>query len=212
MIKQTMGKLTRSKISERLIGIGDSHLDNFSFFCAATCRVPGATAYGLVNPNSDTRAREAFLGLLNAYPNHLPLLCIGEVDCNSLPWRTVNTERPSNFIHRSIDNLFYFLLETKRKFILPSVTLPPIESYKNLEIRSHVTANKQERTNLVHLYNRLLRETAEKLGHHYLDITTPTTGPDGLVNNSYIRSSSDVHLAADKLYPIALNLLNEVAL
>jgi hypothetical protein len=207
-----MGKLTRSKISELLIGMGDSHLDNFSFFCAATCRVPGATAYGLVNSNSETRAREAFLGFLSAYPNYLPLLCIGEVDCNSLPWRGKIIEKPSNFIHKSIDNLFSFLHETKRKFILSSVTLPPVESYKNLGIRSHVIANKQERTNLVRLYNNLLKRYANKLGYYYLDITTPTTGPDGFVSNSYIRSPSDVHLAADKVYPIALSLLNEVVL
>jgi len=49
-----MGKLARPKISETLIGVGDSHLDNFTFFCAATCRIPGATAYGLANPESES--------------------------------------------------------------------------------------------------------------------------------------------------------------
>ena len=81
-----MGKVPRSKISERLIGMGDSHLDNFSFFCAATCRIPGATAHGLVNDNSVTRSREAFKSFLSAFPSYIPFLCLGEVDCNSLPW------------------------------------------------------------------------------------------------------------------------------
>jgi hypothetical protein len=58
-----MGKLARPKISETLIGVGDSHLDNFTFFCAATCRIPGATAYGLANPESETDDKKIKLAI-----------------------------------------------------------------------------------------------------------------------------------------------------
>jgi hypothetical protein len=201
----------RSKISERLIGMGDSHLDNFSFFCAATCRIPGATSYGLMNDNSDTRAREAFKGFLSAFPNYIPLLCLGEVDCNSLPWRRSMKGSPIHSVYSSIDNLYFFLREIDRKFILPSVILPPVDSYKGLGVRSHVTSDKEERTFLVHLYNRLLKEMSAKQGHHYLDITTQTMNKSGLVNSEYIISKSDVHLDPSKLYPIVRLQLDGVS-
>jgi len=206
-----MGKLLRPTISEKLIGIGDSHLDNFTFFCAASCRIPGATSYGLTKPNSDTNAREAFLSFLSSFPSHIPLLCIGEVDCNSLPWRTITTKAPEDFIYQSITSLFSFIKETNRRFILPSVTLPPVDSFKELGIRKFVTSNKVERSSLVKLYNSLLLKNAYDNGHIYLDITTPTTGPNGLVDEYFIHSSSDVHLQPHKLYPIVLDLLSEIS-
>jgi hypothetical protein len=197
-----MGNILRSEISDRLIGMGDSHLDNFTFFCAATCRVSGATAYGLTNFQSETRAREAFLGFLFAYHDYIPLLCVGEVDCNSLPWKHGRTDAPELFIQQSIDHLFSFLSETKKKFILSSVTLPPVESYHGTKIRPWVKANKQARTELVKLYNSKLKNESAREGHFFLDITTPTTGPDGLVNQSFIQSSQDVHLSPEKLRDI----------
>jgi hypothetical protein len=206
-----MGLVQHSKISGRLIGMGDSHLDNFTFFCAATCRIPGATAYSLTNLKSETHAGDAFYHFLSVFPPfYIPLLCIGEVDCNSLPWRKVTNEKPTYFIHQSVSRLFSFIKETKRKFILPSVTLPPVDSYKEQGVRLHVTSNQQERTELVVLYNKVLKEVADKLGHHFLDITTPTTGLDGLVDQSFIRSNSDVHLSPTKLYLIIRDLLDKV--
>jgi hypothetical protein len=211
MVKQTMGKLTRSIISENLIGMGDSHLDNFTFFCAATCRVPGATAYGLLNNNSETMAREAFKGFLDAFPKHIPLLCLGEVDCNSLPWKFGRTESPESFIYQSIEHLFTFLDEFNRQFILPSVTLPPIDAYKGLGIRHWVTSNMKDRTILVKLYNALLATKASEYGHRYLDITSQTVGPDGLIDKSFIISHNDVHLDPSKMYSIVRKKLDEVA-
>jgi len=197
-----MGNIQRSTISDRLIGMGDSHLDNFEFFCSATCRVPGATAYGLTSAQSETRAREVFLGFLFAYYDCIPLLCIGEVDCNSLPWKHGRTEPPESFIEQSVDHLLSFLLETKRKFILSSVTLPPVESYSKSKIKHWVKADKEERTRLVKLYNEILKYGSAQAGHVYLDITTPTTGPDGYVNHLFTQSSQDVHLSPEKVRDI----------
>jgi hypothetical protein len=205
-----MGKLARANISDKLIGMGDSHLDNFTFFCAATCRIPGATAYGLTNPLSDTKARNAFTKFINVFANHIPLLCIGEVDCNSLPWRSNEHPSPEVFIMYSVDHLFQFLDEFNRKFILPSVTLPPVESYQELSIRTHVSAGKAKRTELVKLYNTYLKEGCSRLGHHYLDITTPTMNVDGLIDPSFIVSPFDVHLKPHTLYDIVRNNLNSI--
>jgi len=191
--------------------MGDSHLDNFEFFCAATCRIPGATAYSLTNLGSETHAGDAFYRFISAFPkSYIPLLCVGEVDCNSLPWRVTTTEKPSYFVHQSISRLLSFIKETKRTFILPSVTLPPVEDYKEIGARTHVTSCKQERTELVKLYNKVLKEVATKNGHFFLDITTPSTGEDGLVHQDFIRSASDVHLMPSKLYSIIKKLLDEV--
>jgi hypothetical protein len=182
--------------------MGDSHLDNFEFFCAATCRIPGATAYGLTNNHSETRSKEAFLGFLFAYHDYIPLLCVGEVDCNSLPWKHGRIDPPELFIDQSIDHLFSFLYDTKKRFILPSVILPPVESYSGTKIRPWVKANKEERTALVKLYNKKLQKESATMGHLFLDITTPTTGQDGLVNQSFVQSPTDVHLSSEKLRDI----------
>jgi hypothetical protein len=192
--------------------MGDSHLDSFTYFCAAICRIPGATSYGLTKQNSITKAREAFQSFLSVFPHYVPILCVGEVDCNSLPWRIENFKSPKEVIHHSINNLFTFIQETNRKFILPSVTLPTVDSFKELKFRSFVTANKEERTTLVKFYNTLLHKKALEHGHVFLDITTPSTGPDGLVNSAYIRTDTDVHLVPHKLRPIIADLLDKVFL
>lgn len=205
-----MGKLARPKISETLIGVGDSHLDNFTFFCAATCRIPGATAYGLANPESETNARKAFINFIESFPSYIPLLCVGEVDCNSLPWLSNTYKQPELSIMSSIQSLFQFTDEFNKKFILPSVILPPVESFQELTIRKHVSANKIERTELVKFYNLLLKEGCDRYGHCYLDITTPTTNIDGFVNETFIRSSTDVHLMPHKVYNIINDILNSL--
>ena len=209
MVKQTMTK-KRSKLSERLIGMGDSHLDNFTFFCSATCRIPGATAYGLLNDDSETRAREAFKGFIKSYPDSIPLLCLGEVDCNSLPWKFNSSKRPEFFIQQSVERLFEFLDEFTTSFILPSVILPPIDRYRGLGFRPWVTSGMKERTVLVQIYNALLSTLAAERGHHFLDITSKTTGPDGLIDKSFIIAHNDVHLDPSKLYPIVLEALDKV--
>jgi len=202
--------LQRSTLSNKLIGMGDSHLDNFTFFCAATCRIPGATAYGLLNGDSETHAREAFIGFLKAFPNYIPLLCVGEVDCNSLPWKFGRTDPPEFFIQQAVENLFDFLDGFSCKFILPSVILPPIDHYKGLGFRHWVTAGMKERTILVQLYNALLQTRAKERGHFYLDITSQTIGPDGFINKSFIIAHNDVHLDPTKMYTIVRESLDKV--
>ena len=210
MVKQSMGNLARAKISDKLIGMGDSHLDNFTFFCAATCRIPGATSYGLDNPNSETNARNAFTNFINAFPSHIPLLCIGEVDCNSLPWRSNEHRSPEEFVMFSIDTLFKFLDDFNKKFILPTVTLPPVEDFQTLNIRNHVTAGKKKRTELVKLYNDYLREGCSRMGHYFLDITSSTMNAEGFIDNSFIRSPFDVHLKPWKLHNIVKERLDSI--
>ena len=205
-----MRLLQMSRLSNKLIGMGDSHIDNFTFFCAATCRIPGATAYGLLNSDSDTRARETFKNFILSFPKYIPLLCIGEVDCNSLPWRAGYNRSAEASIYQSIENLFVFLDEFNCKFILPSVTLPTVESFKLLGVRTLVTSNKEERTLLVKLYNALLMNKSREYGHYYLDITSKTVGSDGLINEDFIKSNSDVHLNPTKLYTIIRDSLDEV--
>jgi hypothetical protein len=204
--------MSRLPISNKIIGLGDSHLDLFTYFCNATCRIPGATAYGLTSLTSETSARQGFLNFLASFPTQIPLLCIGEVDCNSLPWRAEITTDPHQVIHNSVNNLFTFISETNRKFILPSVTLPPVESYKDLSIRKHVPSSKLERTLLVNLYNKLLKEKSLKLGHYYIDITSPTTDTLGFVHQDYIISPIDVHLSSYKMHNIIRSTISSLGI
>lgn len=199
--------INRPLISNKLIALGDSHVDMFTYFCFASCRIVGATAYGLVNGLSITNSRQAFLSFINSFPESIPLICVGEVDCNSVVWKQKNYEE---FIDLSVENLISFIEETKRKFIISSVILPPVDSYIGMHIRPLVKATKQQRTEIVKLFNNLLNQKSTKLGHYFLDITTPTTASDGFVDERYIISPKDVHLSPYKMADIIGERLSKV--
>lgn len=195
--------LPRSILSDRLIAIGDSHLDMITFFTRAICRVPGATAYGLVKDDTKTNSRVAFLSFLSAFPSDIPLICVGGVDCTFLIWK--KDIEPKAVVRMSIDHLFTFLKETKRKFIITSVILPPNDDKRF----AWNTATREQRTDIVKLFNTYLAQLSKSEGHYYLDIATPTMGPDGLVDKKYIVSPKDIHLAPIQIYDVVREKLDE---
>jgi hypothetical protein len=174
-----MEALSRSKFKDSLVAVGDSHIDMFTYFCNATCRVVGASAMGLSNEHSLTQARRAFSSFLKTMNEFTPLICVGEVDCNSIAWKS--TLSCYDAIQISINNLFTFLKEFNKSFIISSVILPPVNSYIGMHFRTDVAASKEARTALVKHYNKIVKERARLENHYFLDITTPTTGPDGFV-------------------------------
>jgi hypothetical protein len=174
-----------------------------TFFTRAICRVPGATAYGLVKDDTKTNSRVAFLSFLSAFPSDIPLICVGGVDCTFLIWK--KDIEPKAVVRMSIDHLFTFLKETKRKFIITSVILPPNDDKRF----AWNTATREQRTDIVKLFNTYLAQLSKSEGHYYLDIATPTMGPDGLVDKKYIVSPKDIHLAPIQIYDVVREKLDE---
>ena len=187
-------------ISNNLIAIGDSHVDMYSPFCRAICKVPGATAYGLGNDSSSTRARRAFLGFLSNLKDFIPIVCLGEVDCNSLFWHKKISD--NRFLNKSVRALMKFLSETDMKFIISSVIPPAVDNYQVTQVRSHVTSSKAERTEIVQKFNNLLNLRSITYGHLYLDITTDLLNSEGVLDMTYAKSQHKTHLDAKKVKPI----------
>ena len=182
------------------IAIGDSHVDMYAPFCRALCKVPGATAYGLGNDSSSTRARRAFLGFLSNLKEFIPIVCLGEVDCNSLFWHKEISD--NRFLNKSVRSLMRFLSETSMKFIISSVIPPAVDNYQVTRVRSHVTSSKAERTQIVQKFNNLLKIRSAIYGHTYMDITSSLLSSNGLLNMSYAKSHTKTHLDVRKVKPI----------
>jgi len=190
-----MSAITRLDIA----ALGDSHVDMFSSVCRVICKVPGASAYGTSNEKSKTHAREVFSGFLVGIREFQPLICIGEVDCNSVYWR--GSIDKNTYVVTAITRLFNFIRNHYRKFIISSVVLPPVESYKNSKFRPHVSASREERSALVYKFNDHLKAASWHNGHYFLDITTPTVGDDGLISRKFFRPNN-THLNVTAIRPI----------
>lgn len=192
-----------------IASVGDSHVDMFSPFSRAMCKVPGATLWGLSKESSETKAMRAFLAFLKAIPEFNPLICVGEVDCNSLYWHKNESLSIGKYLDICMKRLKWFLSNIEKKFIISSIVLPPVDTYKHSRGRPHVKASKEERTDLVKVFNNSLKNLAELDDHYYLDISTPTLGKDGLVHPHFIKTVRNTHLNNRKMEVVIREKLNE---
>lgn len=174
----------------KILFLGDSHIGYFKFgvqhnlykpFEADICMVSGATASGLKNQNSFTRASEKFKNFLYKYPKNSEIIFqLGEVDCGILIWLKANETKTSieKQVQISIEAYKKFLEdlieEGYRNISITSVTLPTINDQDHVgEIislrRQKVNANFKERTNLTILFNHFLEEMCGDLKLNYIN-------------------------------------------
>jgi hypothetical protein len=177
-----------------------------TFFTKAICRIPGATAYGLTKEDTLTNSRLAFLNFISIFPSDIPLICVGGVDCTFLIWK--REIEPKAAVRISVDHLFSFLKDTGRKFIITSVILPPNDTLSDRRF-SWNKATREQRTDIVKLFNIYLSQLSISEGHYFLDIATPTMGPDGFVDQKYVISPKDIHLAPIQIYDVVREKLDE---
>lgn len=190
----------------KFLSLGDSHTIMFRNRCAAMCIVPGATAYGLKNGSSITNGRNIFSSILQV-TDYVPIICLGEVDCNSLLWRL--EANIQDFIDQSTSSLVEFLSSHNKPFIVSSVILPPVDNYQETQVRTFVHANKVERTAVVKQFNNLLKQKSTSKGHLFLDLTPDIEGEDGLLNPYFAKSPRETHLDNKKIIPVIKRKLNE---
>jgi hypothetical protein len=152
--------------------------------------VRGATALGLVNPNSKTRALPVFREVIDKLPLDRPLLfMLGEVDCGFLIWyraqhKAVSVDGEFETSFRNYTTFLEGLLQEGRKRLVV-VTVPPPTIREGQQgavanARREVSASLHDRTELTRAYNARLRTWATANKCQFLDyedeLIDPATG------------------------------------
>ena len=182
--------------------------------------VPGATAFGLANPNSSTNALTHFSEFLDRTPPHRrTLFVLGEVDCGFLIWHrsmTGGTSVEAEF-QQSLQRYTGFLEEWMAKghdrigvvSVAPS-TIADYAKWKGLgNARRDVTASIEERTALTVAYNQELRAWTERTSTTFVDLDPDLLDPStGLVAARFVNADPrDHHLAPDPLAELLVSRL-----
>lgn len=213
--------LSRMTRREHLVCIGDSNMEIFRSIARrglirgarfAICSVGGATAQGLVNPNSKTDALKVFSERALAAPSwqHLVFM-LGEVDCGFVIWyraaqygTTVEQQ-----LGRSIENYVSFLSRIptapgRRVFVL-SAPLPTIADGQDwgevADARREVSVSQRDRTALAFAYNARLEAAARSNSFEFIDVTTGHFDPvTGVVARRFLNPNPLDHHLADGPY------------
>jgi len=220
---------------KHIIVCGDSHTGVFRFMNNKqkninfdVCEVGGATAQGMVNPNSKTNALPIFINKIKKSKKaDKIIIMLGEVDCGFVIW--VRSKRYNisvdKQIENSTENLFKFIEKIinnfsyrKEDIIVAGSVLPTIKDSINKKYlngaRSEVDVSQKIRTAKTLEYNEILKTYCKKNGHHYIDITKETldTNSNTVKDNFLNNNPSDHHLDNEKTYILWLNKLRSILL
>lgn len=193
---------------ERILVLGDSHAGVFEYIFDHDLWPPhlincdivgGATAYGLTNDNSVTRAFPKFQQALKRFPDYgTVLIMLGEVDCSFALWHRANQrgESAAAQIPRAVQGVVRLLdwlaqEGKKRRVVLVGAILPTIKDHQvhlqEFELRRQVKATQRERSDLVLAFNHALQRLAADRGLDYIDITAATLDPAlGVVRDEFL--------------------------
>ena len=213
-----------------IVVCGDSHSDIFEYcndfqdkynFIGAGCA--GASARGILNPNSVSNSYNFFNELLQNNKAEKVIVMMGEVDCSYLSWVSsykYNTHVEEE-IKKSVKNLFEFInTEIMAKYGYKNTQIIVVGSHlasigndidkKRLHsLRPDVKATQEEVTAQILSYNEQLKNLCIHNGHTYFDITDSTMGDNGIINRDYVRENKyDHHLVLDKIRPIYIEKFN----
>lgn len=178
----------------RLIVLGDSHVLPVRRYVVPrvdawidVVGVGGATAQGLVNPNSATNALGKFQARLDrARPGVTLVFELGEVDCGFVIWYRAEKHgmSVSEQLDVSLDNYLGFVDRQRAAgFPVWVLSAPPptiLDGQEWGEVanqRRSVTATLVQRTELTHEYNARLRAACDERGVVFLDVTSQHVDP-----------------------------------
>jgi hypothetical protein len=183
------GRLDRR---HRVLVLGDSHATIVARavrrHCLAVwvrqCIVPGATAQGLVNPNSKSDALRIFQRRIDAAPKGVSLVFeLGEVDCGFVIWYRAEKYGLSieSQLQYSLNAYSGFLMRQAQAgfgvYVLsaPPPTIQDGQAWGEVaNIRRQVTVSLVRRAELTATYNARLAEVCTASGIRFLDVTTET--------------------------------------
>jgi hypothetical protein len=208
----------RARKRTHVLCIGDSHVQ-----VMRRVRVPGAwlrvkslygaTASGVMNPNSATHSLSTFTKRLRrAKPWQEVLIQLGEVDCGFVIWHRAQRHGLSidEQLAHTLDSYTAFIGRVVdlgfRRTIVLSAPLPTIGDYQSewgevANLRAEVTATQAERTNLTLRFNEQLRERCDAIGVTFVDVTTGHYDPSTrLIDRRFLRTTYQDHHLADRPY------------
>lgn len=216
-----------------ILVFGDSHSKIFNYcnckqkqYRFNLCEVGGATALGLVNPNSKTNALPIFADTIQKVKKHdKVILMIGEVDCGFVIWVRSKKYNISvdDQINQSVNNLFDFIkkeLIEKGQYncndiIVCGSVLPTIRDSTDKRYlggaRSEVQESQFTRTLKTLEYNNMLKSKCNKNGYLYMDITNHIINENGIVKSEFLNKNPyDHHLDNATTYYLWLIELNKL--
>lgn|SRR5574337_1164188 len=205
-------KFAKIRRKKHLLCLGDSHISVFKYindhnlledYWIDVLVVGGATAQGMVNPNSKTSALKIFRERIGKAKNFQTILLqLGEVDCGFVIWYYAEKYflPIEKQLDRTLTNYFAFIEEIRNRgfnnVIVLSAPLPTIRDGQDwgeiTNARKEVKASLRERTNLTIQYNRLLSAYCKKNGIVFIDTThlmldeVQGVVKEGLLNNNAI--------------------------
>ncbi len=219
--------LNKNPMREILV-LGDSHTPVFNhplfkekfpglFFNVLT--VIGATASGLENPNSKTRAYPIFREALKQTAAKQVIVMLGEVDTGFVIWYRAQKYRESvaTMMDKAIASYSGFLAELKMRFdvVCISTPLPTIQDGNDwgdiANARKEVTASQVDRTALTLEFNRIMQEFCQQNGIRYIMLDDLSLGDGGIVKAELLNSdSSNHHYDQDQYSRLLVERLIEV--
>jgi hypothetical protein len=212
---------------------GDSHTGVFRYsntkqskYKFNVCEVGGATALGLVNPNSKTNALPIFSKTLQNIKADKLIIMLGEVDCGFVIW--VRAKRYNitvdEQINESICNLFNFIQKEiinnnkykPRDIIIAGSILPTIRDNVDKKMlggaRSEVDVSQKIRTIKTLEYNNILKMKCNECGYQYIDITNYILDRnENIVNSIFLnKNPHDHHLCNELTYNMWISQLDSI--
>ncbi len=213
--KRALLKLKR-RLSEEILVLGDSHASIFhdpqlacrfqkSFF--HVFNIGGATASGLANPNSVTRAYQTFRAALDDTTARQIIVMLGEVDTGFVIWYRAQkyNESVASVTDKAILTYTGFLLEIQARparVICVSTPLPTIRDGNDwgeiANARKEVNTTQAERTRLTLHFNQQVAAFCREHDITFIDLDPESLGADGTVKSELLNPDpNDHHYAPD---------------
>ena len=208
-------ELKASPVREILV-LGDSHTTVFSHplfkerfpnVLLNVLTVIGATASGLENPNSTTKAYPVFRKAAGETTAKRVVVMLGEVDTGFVIWYRAQKYQESvpAMMDQAIASYSGFLAELKMRFevVCISTPLPTIQDDNDwgdiANARREVTASQTDRTALTLEFNRTMQRFCAQNGIRYIMLDDLSLGEHGIVKADLLNNDrSDHHYDPDQ--------------
>ncbi|TAN66746.1 MAG: SGNH/GDSL hydrolase family protein [Methylobacter sp.] len=213
---------------QEILVLGDSHTPIFNhvlfkekfpnqFFNVLT--VVGATASGLENPNSKTKAYPIFREVIKQSTAKQVIVMLGEVDTGFVIWYRAQKYQESivAMMDKAVTSYSRFLLELTMRFevVCISTPLPTIQDNNDwgdvANARREVTASQVERTALTLKFNRIMQQFCAQNNIRYIMLDSVSLGERGIVKAELLNNDcSDHHYDPEPYSRLLVERLAEV--
>jgi hypothetical protein len=206
----------------RIIALGDSHIEVIDRYVSTRVKalfdvvsIPGATAQGLVNPNSSTDSLRVFeTRLARAHRWQTILLELGEVDCGFVIWYRAEKKGVTieEQVEVSLGNYLRFIdRQVARGFEVwvMSAPLPTIGDTQDwgevANLRREVAASQVERTALTMRYNSRLEQYCLERRVRFIDVSSEQfDGTTGIIKAQFLHTNRLDHHLDDRAWGDAI--------